>query len=365
MLDVHHDCCQHPKSMQLENTCRKTCYTPWLRDRNGRIGYFHLFLYLKDCVNLRITFDAESATIRDAMAAIQGGSVSVAFAVSADQVLVGVVTDGDLRRALLDGSEMSDLAQPFIRRNPVMVSPFQSRSSVLDLMQARGISQVPVVDDAGRVVGVHLIRALLGHFDRQNVALILAGGRGTRLQPATDYLPKPMVRVAGTPILERILNHLVGFGINRIVLSVGYLGEIIEEHFADGSRFGCEITYLREDPTSPKGTGGPLASLPSLFHELKESILVMNGDLVTQFDVAAMLSHHEQSESMATIGALNYSHEVPYGVLNTNGAGEITAIVEKPVRQELVSGGVYVLDASIPHQVPANTFFPMTQVLSD
>jgi len=174
-----------------------------------------------------------------------------------------------------------------------------------------------------------------------------------------------MISVAGTPILERVLNHVVGFGISHIVLSIGYLGEMIEDYFEDGSRFGCGIAYLREDPNSPRGTGGPLASLPSLFHELKEPILVMNGDLVTQFDVSAMLNHHEQSDSMATIGAFNYSHEVPYGVLNTNDAGEIIAIVEKPVRQELVSGGVYVLDASIPRQVPTDVFFPMTQVLSD
>ncbi len=316
-------------------------------------------------MTLPITFNADSATIRDAMVAIQSGSVSVAFAVTADQVLVGVVTDGDLRRALLEGSEMSDLVKPFIRRNPVVVSALESRSSVLDLMQARSISQIPVVDQSGHVLGVHLMRELLGRVDRRNVALILAGGRGTRLQPFTDSLPKPMIPVAGTPILERVLNHLVGFGLNRIVLSVGYLGQMIEDHFGDGSHFGCEITYLKEDPNSPRGTGGPLASLPSLFHELKEPILVMNGDLVTQFDVAAMLTHHERSESIATIGAFNYSYEVPYGVLNTNDAGEITAILEKPVRQELVSGGVYVLDASIPQQVPDNAFFPMTQVLSD
>jgi len=316
-------------------------------------------------VTIPITFNVNSATIRDAMCAISRGVASAAFAVTPDGVLVGVVTDGDIRRALLEGARMSDPVTPFIQGSPAVVTETESRSAVLDLMQARAIWQVPVVNTAGQLVGVHLLRELLGKVERPNVGLILAGGRGTRLQPVTDSLPKPMIPVAGTPILERVLNHLVGFGFNRMVLSVGYLGQMIEDHFGDGSRFGCEITYLREDPNSPRGTGGPLASLPSLFHELKEPILVMNGDLVTQFDVAAMLSHHERSESIATIGAFNYSYEVPYGVLNTNDAGEITAILEKPVRQELVSGGVYVLDASIPQQIPDNAFFPMTQVLSD
>lgn len=316
-------------------------------------------------MTLPITFDGTSATLRDAMVAIQRGSVNAAFAVTTDQVLIGMVTDGDLRRALLEGSDMSDPVRPFIRQNPVIASPLESRSTVLDLMQARRISQIPIVDQAGRIVGVHLIRELLGYVDRQNIALVLAGGRGTRLQPATNYLPKPMIRVAGTPILERVLNHIVGYGIKRIVLSIGYLGDIIEDYFADGTGFGCEITYLREDPTRPRGTGGPLSELPSLFTELKHPILVVNGDLITQFDAAAMLEHHEKSKSMATIGAMNYSHEVPYGVLKRNDSGVISEIIEKPVRHELVSGGIYVLDPSIPNQVPSNEFFPMTQVLSD
>ena len=316
-------------------------------------------------MSLPIGFNATSASIQEAMVAISKGTANAAFALTDDNILVGIVTDGDVRRALLEGAQMSDPVIPFIQRNPAVASETESRSAVLDLMQARAISQVPVVNAAGQLVGVHLLRELLGRVDRPNVGLILAGGRGTRLQPVTDSLPKPMIPVAGTPILERVLNHLIGFGLNRIVLSVGYLGQMIEDHFGDGSHFGCEITYLKEDPNSPRGTGGPLASLPSLFSELREPILVMNGDLVTQFDVAAMLTHHERSESIATIGAFNYSYEVPYGVLNTNDAGEITAILEKPVRQELVSGGVYVLDASIPQQVPDNAFFPMTQVLSD
>lgn len=316
-------------------------------------------------MSFQIIFNANCASIQDAMAAISRGSASAAFALTPDDVLVGVVTDGDIRRALLQGARMSDPVAPYIQESPIIVNEKESRSAVLDLMQARAISQVPVVNSVGQLVGVHLLRELLGKKAKPNVALILAGGRGTRLQPITDSMPKPMIPVAGTPILERVLNHLVGFGINRVALSVGYLGQIIEDHFDDGTRFGCEITYLREDSSSPRGTGGPLASLPRLFSDLKEPILVMNGDLVTQFDVAAMLTHHERSESMATIGAFNYSYEVPYGVLNTNDEGEITAIVEKPMRQELVSGGVYVLDASIPLQIPDNAFFPMTQVLTD
>lgn len=316
-------------------------------------------------VLLPISFDVESATIRDALRAIQRGSVSAALAVTAENVLVGVVTDGDIRRALLDGSDLSHPVQRFIRRNPVVVAVTESRSSVLDLMHARGISMIPMVDPAGKIAGVHLLQELLGRVERPNLALVLAGGRGTRLQPVTAALPKPMVTVAGRPILERIVNHLVGYGIKRIVLAIGHMGEVIEDHFGDGLQFGCDITYLRENPHNPLGTGGPLGSLSNVSRDETETLLVLNGDLVTQFDVAAMLAHHEQVQAMATIGAITYTHEVPFGVLDISGHDTVTAIVEKPLQQKLVNAGIYALDPQVLPKVPRDTFVPMTQVLSD
>ena len=316
-------------------------------------------------VSLTIIFDADSGSILDAMSAIDRGSASAAFAVSAKDVLVGVVTDGDIRRALLGGARMSDPVKPYLQINPVVARETESRTAILELMQARVISQIPVVNDVGQLVGVHLLHELLGRIPRPNKALILAGGRGTRLLPTTSSLPKPMVSVAGRPILERIVNHLSGFGISRIVISVGHLGEVIEGHFGDGSQFGCDITYLREDPTNPLGTGGPLGGLSKLFPELSAPVLVMNGDLVTQFDVAAMLTHHERAGAVATVGAFPYTHEVPYGVLQVDDDGYVESIVEKPLRQELVSGGIYVFNPSVLRKVPTDTFFPMTQVLTE
>ena len=316
-------------------------------------------------MSLSLVFNVESATIRDAMLAVQRGSVSAALAVTADNVFVGVITDGDIRRALLEGADLSDPVKPFIRRNPVVAAATESRSSVLDLMQARGISMIPMVDSAGRVAGVHLLQQLLGRVARPNLALVLAGGRGTRLQPVTAALPKPMVTVAGRPILERIVNHLVGYGIERIVLAIGHMGEVIEDYFGDGSQLGCDIKYLREDPLNPLGTGGPLGNLSNLSRDETETLLVLNGDLVTQFDVDAMLTHHEQAQAMATIGAITYTHEVPYGVLDVNRDGNVAAIVEKPLHQEFVNAGIYALDPKVLQRVPRDTYFPMTRVLSE
>ena len=174
----------------------------------------------------------------------------------------------------------------------------------------------------------------------------MAGGRGERLRPLTDALPKPMVRVAGRPILERIVLHLVGFGIRRIFLSVNYLAEVIEQHFGDGAAYGCSIEYLRK--RQPLGTGGSLSLLPE---RPSDPLLVLNGDLVTQFNVAGMLDIHAQAGHAITMGVREYSHAVPYAVLDVAG-GRITRISEKPDISWPVNAGIYVLSPSLLDRIP-------------
>ena len=313
---------------------------------------------------LPMVFHAQSATIRDGIQALQAGGANIALATDDDGVLVGVVTDGDIRRAWLAGHALSDPVAPLLQTAPLTVTPGESRTSVLELMQARGISQVPIVDGLGVLHGVHLVRELLGQNPRPNVALVLAGGRGTRLQPVTNSIPKPMVDVAGRPILERIVTHLVGFGINRIILATGYMGEVIEAHFGDGTQFGCSIDYLRENPERPLGTGGPLAFLSDVEPGIAAPVLVLNGDLVTQFDVGSLLQHHDLSGAVATIGVVAYAHEVPFGVLTTSASGAVMAITEKPLRLEIVSAGIYALQPSVLASIPRGEYQPITRILS-
>lgn len=312
-----------------------------------------------------MVFNCHGATIRDSIVAIQDGGANISLAVDAAGVLVGIVTDGDVRRALLAGRQLADPVAEFIQRSPFTARPEESRTSTLDLMQARGLSQVPVVDERGTLVGLHLMRELLGQSPRPNIAIILAGGRGSRLMPMTTEIPKPMIEVAGRPILERILTHLVGFGIHRIALAVGYLSESIEQHFADGERFGCRIEYLREDPATPLGTGGPLSSLPDVYPDLVDPVLVLNGDLITQFDVASLLESHSAAAAAVTIGVVTYTHEVPFGVLTTGDDGLVTTITEKPVLEKMVSAGIYVFEPNLLKTVPRDQFIPMTHILAD
>ena len=201
-----------------------------------------------------------------------------------------------------------------MRKSFTSVGLETTRAEVLDMMRVRNISQVPVLDGAGRMAGLHLLQELIGASVKENTAVIMAGGQGIRLRPLTENIPKPMLTVAGRPILERLVLHLVGYGIREIFLSINYLGHIIEDHFGDGTRFGCRIRYIREK--KPLGTGGPLSLLPKI---PDVPVLVMNGDLVTQANVDRILEFHDEGGFVATSCLRPYQIEVPFGVAEVRG----------------------------------------------
>ena len=278
------------------------------------------------------------ATLLDGLRAINDGRSGIAFVCDAAGRVLGTVADGDIRRALLAGKTLdSKCLDSTMHQDFLAVDESAGRAEVLDLMRAREISQVPILDGAGHLIGLHLMRELIGNEERTNWALILAGGRGSRLGPLTETTPKPMVTVAGRPILERLVLHLVGWGIRRIFLSVNHLAEVIENHFEDGGRFGCQIEYLREEV--PLGTGGPLSLLG---RSPTEPLLVMNGDLVTQVNVGRLLDFHSCGGYSATFGVRPYAVEIPFGVAEVHD-GRLVGLREKPTIQLLVNAGIYVL----------------------
>ena len=284
---------------------------------------------------------ADTATVRDAMAAVDRGAARIALAVDTEGRLTGVVTDGDLRRALLGGTELTDPVAPVLTRRYLSVTADDGRAAALELMRARRIDAVPVIDRDGRPVGLHLLQQFLEPVTRTNWAVIMAGGRGVRLRPMTDDLPKPMLSVAGRPIIERLVLHLVGFGLKRIFVSVNYLGDVIEEHLGDGSRLGARVEYLREDEAL--GTAGALGLLPEA---PTEPVLLLNGDLVTSADLGGLLDAHTAGGFRATIGTRRYLHTVPFGCVERDGA-RVVALDEKPTLEREVNSGIYVLDPSV------------------
>lgn len=300
-----------------------------------------------------------SASIESALRALEAGGAGICLVTDGTGRLKGIVTDGDIRRTILAGVPLHARIAPHMNRRFLSVGPEVSRAHVLDLMRARTIGEIPIVDGSGRVLGLHLLREIVGRDPLPHWAVIMAGGRGERLKPITDHLPKPMIRVAGRPILERIVLHLVGHGIRTIYLSVNYKSHIIEEHFGNGREFGCSITYLKEK--EPLGTGGPLALLP---RKPDHPLLVLNGDLVTQVNVGEMLERHARDGNRITVGAHEHYYTVPFGVLKEK-RGRVLEVREKPTASWLVNAGIYVLDPALLRRIPKGREFPLPALIED
>jgi dTDP-glucose pyrophosphorylase len=299
-------------------------------------------------------------SLRDALQAIERGDVQIALVMDKSDRLVGVVTDGDIRRALLSGSSLESRLEPLLRREFVSVGPEVGRAAVVETMNARTVVQVPIVErETGRLLGLHLRDEILGLTERPNWAVVMAGGLGTRLHPLTQTVPKPMLRVAGRPILERIVLHLVSYGIRRVFIAVNYLSEQIERHFEDGSRFGCRIKYLREK--GALGTGGALSLLPET---TPDPLLVLNGDLVTSFDVNSLLQEHREGHNLITVGVKEYSHTIPFGVVEIKDR-QVKDIQEKPTVSWRTNAGAYVLEPEVVGRVPKETFFGMPALIEE
>jgi dTDP-glucose pyrophosphorylase len=301
----------------------------------------------------------DAATVRDdqrlldVLWALERGSLLIALVVDQNDRLRGLFTDGDVRRIVLRGVPVDAPLAPHLRSQFVAVGPHVGRAEVLEMMKARDLGQIPIVDDDGKLVGLHLMRDLIGVPLRPNRAVVMAGGRGTRLLPLTERRPKPMLTVAGRPILERIILHLMSFGIRRITLAINYLGHVIEEHFGDGRALGCHIDYLRE--TKPLGTGGALSLLPE---RPSHPFIVMNGDLVTQANLGAMLDFHQAGGQAGTMGIRRYTHTVPFGCVSLSG-DRIVACEEKPQLQQTINTGMYVVSPELLGSIPRDQDFGM------
>jgi dTDP-glucose pyrophosphorylase len=285
----------------------------------------------------------DDAVLRDAMRSLELSGAQIVLVVDGDRRLRGTLTDGDIRRGLLAEATLDAPVADVLNTSYFAVTAGTSRADVLELMQARQVEQVPEVDDANVVVGLHLLTELIAAVERPNAAVLMAGGRGTRLGALTDALPKPMLPVVGRPILERIVLQLVGTGIRRIFLSVNYRAELIEAHFGSGHAFGCVIEYLHEPEAL--GTAGSLALLPRVPEVLGHPIVVMNGDLITQANVGRLIDFHQAGGQSISLAVRRYVEQVPFGCVEVDG-DRLVGFTEKPTTTRLINSGIYVLDPS-------------------
>jgi dTDP-glucose pyrophosphorylase/CBS domain-containing protein len=301
--------------------------------------------------------------VKTVLQVINETAKGIALVVNEDQRLLGTITDGDIRRAILAGMDMALPVSELLKRKPGTLYPRPTsaqlgtdRSELLRMMQERRIRQLPLLDEDGRVVDLVMLDDLVPDEVIPVQAVIMAGGLGTRLRPLTDDLPKPMLPVGGRPLMEQVIGQLRDAGIRRVCVSTHYKAEKIREHFGDGRDFGVEISYLAED--QPLGTAGAL----SLMTPSKEPLLVVNGDILTRVDFRAMLKFHREHQAHLTVGVRQYGLRVPYGVVEHDGP-RVTGIREKPLLQFLVNAGIYLLEPEAHRHIPSGQHFDMTDLI--
>lgn len=305
--------------------------------------------------NIRL---AQSASVRDAMKIIDSGAMRIAVILGNDNKLVGILTDGDIRRGILNGLQLGDSIETIINHSPVTCDINADRDHLILLAKKYNLHQIPVLDN-GRLVAVEDVNAVSKTFEYQNKAVLMAGGLGRRLMPLTKNVPKPMLHVGDKPILETIIDGFRKHGFKNIVLSVSYKSEIIKDYFGDGTDFGVSIEYVHENDRM--GTAGALSLMRD---KLCGDFFVMNADLLTRVNFQYLLHYHQSNDAAATMGVRKYALEVPYGVVKMDG-GRMLKIEEKPKHEFFVNAGIYVLNSSVLSNIPDGQFYDMPTLFSE
>lgn len=298
-----------------------------------------------------------SASLSEALHIIENGGAQIALVVNDAFQLLGTVTDGDVRRALLESGDLSAEVQNIMNKEYRYMHVGASRDDAYQLMKTNRLRQIPILNTQHIVQDVILQRESSSVDLSLNPVLIMAGGKGKRLLPFTENCPKPMLPLGKKPILEILIDKLRSQGLNQIFISVNYLKDVIIEYFGDGSRFGVSIEYLVEH--EPLGTAGSLSLLPST---ITHPILIINGDVVTDFNTSRLFEFHHEHHAVATLCVRQNEIQIPYGVVETKNC-ELISFEEKPQLSYLVNAGIYVLDPSLLQLVKPHTFMDMPNLI--
>ena len=304
------------------------------------------------------------ASIRESIERIDRGTEGIALVVDEDRHLIGTVTDGDIRRAILTGTDLDQPVRVLLEQTrppryakPLTMPVGTPQFELLNLMEEASVRHIPLTNTKGQVEDIVVVDKLVKGYEIPLTAVVMAGGYGTRLRPLTDGLPKPMLPLGNKPLLEHILGQLRAAGVRDVHVTTHYRSRLIEEHFRDGSEFGISIKYLQED--QPLGTAGAIGSIDAS----DNPVLVMNGDIVTKLDVRAMLQFHMENRADMTVAVRQQEWTIPYGIVEINGVG-VTRISEKPTYKYLINAGIYLLGPEACRSIPAGQHYDMTDLIS-
>jgi dTDP-glucose pyrophosphorylase/predicted transcriptional regulator len=315
----------------------------------------------KKRINMNLSWEnvliSPKDTIQRALEVLDTEALQIILVVNENRQLLGVVTDGDIRRGLLRKIPLDAEVSDVMNRNPITAKVQVEKALLMELMDQHGISAIPIVE-GDIVVGLKTLRNVLAKPHFENPVFLMAGGFGTRLRPLTETCPKPMLLVGGRPMLEVVLTSFVKAGFVNFYISLHFMPEIIQHHFGDGSKWNVNITYVYEN--NPLGTGGALGLLPEDMPDLP--IIMMNGDVLTKVHFQSLLTFHNKNAAGATMCVTEYDHQIPYGVITGEGC-RIIDMVEKPIQRFFVNAGVYVVSQEIARSVSVNQIIDMPTLL--
>lgn len=298
-------------------------------------------------------------TINDAISVINSSAFKIALVIDQSGNLMGTVTDGDIRRAILEFNDLQKPVKEIMNKDYKFAREKEDKFAQIKLMKKYGIKYLPLLDNTKKVKKILSIDELLKFNNRTNSIVIMAGGRGTRLSPLTDTCPKPMLKINGRPMLELILEKAIFSGFNKFYFSVNYLKEHIKNYFGNGQKWNVDIKYLEEE--NPLGTAGSLRLLPE---SIKESILVMNADVLTKINYEDVLDFHKENKLDASMCVREESIQSPYGVVEADGVF-LKDFKEKPIMKFLVNAGVYVINPETLSFIKKNVFYDMPEFFKD
>jgi len=307
--------------------------------------------------NFKQIYILQDDPIKKVVELLNESSVKVALVVDKEDLLLGTVTDGDVRRGLLKGESLESSVKTIMEMNYKYLKPDATKEQALNKMNKEDLRQIPVIDQKGCVVKLFLLDDLTKPQIYNNWVIIMAGGKGERLSPITKKYPKPMLKVRGRPMLEIILENCIKVGLKKFYISVNHLKEEIINYFGNGDRWGIEIHYLKEK--KPLGTAGSLGLLPE---RPCETVLVINGDVLTHVNLNKMLQFHQKQKASATICVSEFLTKLPYGVVKIIDS-KIISIEEKPEIKNFVNAGIYAFNPNILDLIPSNIYCDMPQLI--
>jgi dTDP-glucose pyrophosphorylase len=299
-----------------------------------------------------------SDTLEIAIKVLHSGGLRVALVVDERGKLLGTITDGDIRRALINHLDMGCPVLKVMNSNPLSALSTDSEAAILENMKSKDILHMPIVDQNGILVGLKTLQNLTFNQKLDNAVFIMAGGFGTRLQPLTNETPKPLLNIGSRPILETILRRFINAGFYNFYISTHYKAEKVISYFGDGSSYGVNIQYINED--TPLGTAGAIGLLPKDIPS--KPIIMMNGDVLTKVNFSDLLNFHYEHDGIATMCIREYDVQIPFGVVNIENH-KIKNIIEKPLKKFFINTGIYVFNPSLIDNVNPNVHIDMPELL--